>query len=179
MRKTVFLSIPLLLMCACSQKHVYTVGNGHDTTPVTKSKTIEVETRKQFPLLTGETGVVGMVPDATAFRMSGDYANNVAITLTPDGEIMYYPAPSDISADSEPIGLGDGWWLNTQGFGQNTVFTKYTFAEYASLPQAPSLTQLKQSIIPGAKVTEFVKLPIKLNQAVQNPQLAKDCLKNR
>lgn len=122
---------------------------------------------------------VNVVPNATAFRMSGDYGNNVAVTLTPGGELQYFPAPSDITAYSEPISLGDGWWLNCQGLGPNSVFTKYTFAEYASLPQVPTPTQLKQAIIPGAKVTQFIELPMKLNDAVENLDAVKSYLKNK
>lgn len=179
MKKTLFLSISLLALCACSQKHVYTVSDGKRMDTSEKSVVPEENLRRQFPLLTGETGVISMVPNATAFRMSGDYADNVAITLTPEGDILYYPAPTDITADSEPIDLGNGWWLNCQGFGKNSVFTKYTFAEYASLPQAPSIEQLKLAIIPGAKVTEFVELPVKLDRARQNPAEVKELLKNQ
>lgn len=120
-----------------------------------------------------------VMPDATAFRMSGDFQNNVAISLSPDGEIIYYPAPSDITADSAPINLGEGWWLNQQGIGPNSVFTSYTFAEYAALPEAPSIQQLKLSIIPGAKVTEFIELPMKFNEASGNIDAVKKYLKDR
>lgn len=175
MRKTIFLSIPVLLMSACTHKHVYTVSEGKSETTPVKTESI----RKTLPYLTGETGVVGVMPNATAFRMSGDYNNNVAVTLAPNGDLLYFPAPTDITADSEPISLGDGWWLNCQGFGANTAFTKYTFAEYAALTQTPSIEQIKLSIIPGAKVTEFVELPIKLNDAIQNPKAAAALLKNQ
>ena len=120
-----------------------------------------------------------MIPDATAFRMSGDYENNVAITLASDGTLTYFPAPSDITADSEPVALGDGWWLNCQGISPNSVFTKYTFAEYASLPSAPTPEQLKHSIIPGAKVTEFIELPVKADKALQNIEEIKAYIRNK
>lgn len=122
-------------------------------------------------------GEVGVIPNATAFRMSGNYSGNVAITLNSDGSIKYFPAPSDISADSEPISLGEGWWLNNQGFGPHSVFTKYTFAEYAALPETPSVQQLKQAVIPGAKVTEFIELPMRITDI--NIEEAKEYVKNR
>lgn len=119
------------------------------------------------------------MPNATAFRMSGDYANNVAVTVSPDGVLTYFPAPSDITADSAPIDLGNGWWLNCQGIGPNSVFTKYTFAEYASLPQAPDPQQLLQAVIPGAKVTQFIELPMKTEEAARNIDEVKAYLKDR
>lgn len=98
---------------------------------------------------------VSALPKETAFKMSGDYQNNVAITLTPDGTITYFPAPTDITEQSRPVSLGDGWWLNRQGISPNSVFTRYTFEEYSKLKQVPTLQQLKDAIIPGARVTEM------------------------
>lgn len=119
-----------------------------------------------------------IVPNATIFRMSGDYSSNVAVTLNSDGFLIYFPAPSDITADSEPIELTDGWWLNRQGLGPNSVFTKYTFAEYAALPETPSPSQLKLEIIPGARVTEFKELQIKLMDAENNIEEVIDYIKS-
>lgn len=170
----------LVITASCSHKwgSVYTEGEQmmSNTSPV--STTTEVPTEVTAVRLP-ETGSkpVGLLPNATAFRMSGDYQNNVAVTLAPNGELSYFPAPTDITADSEPISLGKGWWLNRQGIGPRSVFTKYTFAQYAELTETPSIEQLKASIIPGAKVTDFMELPIKLDEATNNPDLAKSYLK--
>lgn len=102
---------------------------------------------------------VGMLPKPTAFRMSGDYSDNVAITLDSQGNLVYFPDPRDISADSKPTPLGDGWWLNRQGLSGNSVFTRYTFEEYSKLEHVPSIKELKAAIIPGAKVTQIRVLP--------------------
>ena len=131
-----------------------------------------------MPEMVGSQQLSAM-PDATAFRMSGDYANNVAVTLGPNGELLYFPAPTDITADSEPVELMDGWWLNNQGLGPNSVFTKYTFAEYASLPEVPSVEQLKLSVIPGAKVTDFMELPFKIGNTSQNIEEIKNFIKGQ
>ncbi len=114
------------------------------------------------------SGPVSLLPKATAFRMSGDYANNVAITLDSQGNLTYFPAPSDISPASAPVALAEGWWLNRQGIGINSVFTKYTFDEYAALPTVPTVAELKAAIIPGARVTEVVQLPFTIGEAADN-----------
>lgn len=119
------------------------------------------------------------IPEATAFRMSGDYKDNVAITVNNDGVITYFPAPSDITADSRPIDLGNGWWLNCQGIGANSVFTRYTFEKYAELTSAPSVEQLKKSIIPGATVTEFIQLPFSISEAASHIPEIKEYLNDR
>lgn len=131
------------------------------------------ETVKTVTVKDNMMGGVAMMPKATVFRMSGDYADNVAVTLNPDGTLAYFPAPTDITVDSSPLALGNGWYLNRQGIGQNSVFTKWTFKEYSRLPKVPSATEIKDAIIPGATVTEFRQLPLSLQEALANPA---DCL---
>ena len=118
-------------------------------------------------------------PKASVFMMNGDFADNVAVTLGPDGELTYFPAPTDITADSRPVKLAEGWWLNNQGLGQNSVFTNYTFAEYAELPETPSSQQIKNAIIPGSGVTRFEILPFSASSATTHIDEINDYLKNK
>lgn len=104
---------------------------------------------------------------ATVFRMSGDYADNVAITLNADGSLAYYPAPTDLTANSKPLNLGNGWWLNRQGLSAKSVFTKYTFEEYMNMKDAPSPAEIKAAVIPGAKVTEMQQTPYMASEAME------------
>ena len=122
--------------------------------------------------------LTGMMPKATAFKMSGDYANNVAITIGADGRLTYFPAPSDITKASAPTSLGNGWYLNNQGLSANSVFTKYTFEEYSKLPSVPSAEELKAAVIPGARVEDMVQLPYSIGDARNNIQGIKDYIKN-
>ena len=111
------------------------------------------------------------VPNATVFRMNGDYSNNVAITLNVDGSLAYYPDPSDITSGSAPYPLADGWYLNRQGIGPDSKFTAFSFEEYRNLNKAPSHKELIDAVIPGASVTEFVELPVSASEALANPQI--------
>ncbi|MDE6338616.1 MAG: hypothetical protein K2K97_02365 [Muribaculaceae bacterium] len=111
---------------------------------------------------------VTAIPMATAFKMNGDYADNVAVTLNANGTLAYYPAPSDISEYSRPVDLGQGWWLNRQGISANSVFTRYTFAEYAKLKTVPTQKELLASIIPGSAVTHMEELPFTINDTPAN-----------
>lgn len=99
-----------------------------------------------------------MLPKPTAFKMSGDYSDNVAVTLDQQGNLTYFPAPTDITDASVPTPLGDGWYLNRQGLNANSVFTKWTFSEYRNLPSVPTPAEIKAAIIPGARVTDFKTL---------------------
>ena len=173
------------LMASCAHKGSYSYTEGEKSMKTTvrlsdKDRAGEMQEIPGGPFRAPEIsgGPLRYLPNATVFRMSGDFADNVAVTLSSSGELTYFPAPTDITADSKPISLGDGWWLNCQGIGPNSVFTKYTFAQYSELPETPSLEQLKNSIIPGAKVTDMKELPIKLSEAQRNPELAKSYLNN-
>lgn len=108
-----------------------------------------------------------VVAHASAFRMSGDYADHVAVTVGAGGRLVYFPAPTDLSPSSAPVEIGEGWWLNRQGLSANSVFTKWTFAEYVALPTAPSPTEIHAAVIPGAHVTAFRELPVTTGEALK------------
>ena len=153
----------LALVGACSHKSV-----AMEDTSVAHGYSPQADTPTPLPLPANvrvmDTPKRKML-QATAFRMSGDFSDNVGITMGENGMPVYFPAPTDITADSKPVSLGNGWWLNRQGIGPNSVFTSYTFARYAELPMAPDIEQLKNSIIPGARVTEMIELPFNAREA--------------
>lgn len=159
MKGTSFLLPSILVIAAgCSHKNHPVTENGDgspDIVPITvKSSRIP------------DSNPVKAVLKASAFRMSGDYQDNVAIGVNPDGQISYFPDPTDISDDSAPISLGNGWWLNRQGVRKGYRFTEYTFKEYMSLPAVPGIGQLQKSIIPGAEVTDVRTFDIPASEAV-------------
>lgn len=104
-------------------------------------------------------------PQAVAYRMSGDYSDNVPVTLAADGAIISYPAPGDLTDLSAPLPLADGWWLDRRGISANSAFTRYTYSEYRALPAAPTPAELKASVIPGARVTATLQLPMTVPEA--------------
>lgn len=108
-----------------------------------------------------------MLPKATVFKMSGDYADHVAVTLDDKGNLVYFPAITDVNANSAPTAIGDGWYLNRQGLGQNSVFTKWTFAEYHALDKTPTPEEIKDAILPGARVTSFRTLDVPASEAMK------------
>ncbi len=117
-----------------------------------------------------ESMVVGhtsMIPKAVVYRTNGQFADNVPITMSANRkEIVSFPAPSDITPGSAPLQLADGYLLDRRGVGINSAFTRYTYAEYGALEAAPSLSRLRQMVIPGAIVTELVRLPFPLATAL-------------
>ena len=114
--------------------------------------------RAPAPVVLG--GTPADMPRAVVYRMSGDYSRNVPVTLGADDGIASYPAPSDLSESSLPVDMGDGLWLDRRGMGLRSVFTSYTYSQYMSLPQAPSPQQLRDAIIPGARVINVYPLPM-------------------
>lgn len=111
-------------------------------------------------------GAQATMPRARVYRMNGNYADNVPVGTDGNGRIISYPAPTDVSAASRPVRLAGGWWLDRRGVGLHTVFTRFTYEEYAALPQSPSVAQLREAIIPGARVTAVEELPWTLREAV-------------
>ena len=179
MKKIIYLLPLMAVVCSCSHK----TSSSVDSSVVAgySSTTVPADLNGEKPVREPEMKTVrpeGMIPYATAFRMSGDYADNVAVTLNADGSLLYFPDPKDITADSRPVSLGNGWWLNNQGLGPNSVFTTYTFADYAELPAVPDTQQLLKAVIPGAKVTQMVELPYRLGETEGNIDAIKEYLKN-
>lgn len=165
MKKNIlFTFFACIMICSCSSR------SNIVTIPVPKGQTGD---QYGGPVTLPEPApgrLIGQVPKqalpkASVFKMSGDYSNNVAVTLGPDGNLTYFPAPTDLTPNSVPMSLGDGWYLNRQGIGPNSVFTKWTFDEYRSLPQVPSPAEIKAAVIPGARVTSFESLTITPSQA--------------
>lgn len=173
----------MVIIGSCSHKYTYVVskGEGNITSATNQIGGINSQydstcQEEVIPVVEKRTG---MVLKATAFKMNGDYSDNVAVTLGPDGRLTYFPAPSDISSASKPVSVGNGWWLNCQGIGPNSVFTKYTFDEYSALPAVPSIAEIKAAIIPGSGVTEFIQLPWNSGEAEANIKEVKNYLKDK
>ena len=112
------------------------------------------------------SGRQAAIPRARVYRMNGDYADNVPVGTDGSGRIISFPAPTDVSAASKPVQLAGGWWLDRRGVGKHTAFTRFTYEEYAAMQQAPSVAQLKEAVIPGARVTVVAELPWTLQDAV-------------
>lgn len=176
MKKVYFMAPALMaLVCACSPKsNGSAVSTSTSTSTSTTTTTVtngnggtETATPEPVPMPGNEMNSRPHLAraKATLFKMSGDYANNVAVTLGADGNLLYFPAPTDITPESAPVEVGDGWWLNRQGIGENSVFTKYTFEEYSALKTVPTVEELKAAIIPGARVTEYRILAIPAAEA--------------
>lgn len=112
--------------------------------------------------------ISSQVPKAVIYRMYGNAtAANVPVTLAAsgNGQILSYPAPGDIIGQ-EPVELADGYLLDRRGVGANTVFTKWTYAEYSVLKQAPDASELKAAVIPGTGVRDIHVLDMTLSQAL-------------
>lgn len=119
------------------------------------------------------------IPKAMIYRTNGDYFDKVPVTLNADRNyVLSYPAPTDLSENSLPVHLHDGWLLDRRGVGPYSVFTSYTYKEYMALPQAPSPDEILAHVIPGSAVTGLVELPITVSKAVSDPPLCDSYIKS-
>ncbi|MCC8118887.1 MAG: hypothetical protein LIP09_09125 [Bacteroidales bacterium] len=119
------------------------------------------------------------LPKAVIYKMNGDYSQYVPITLSRSGkQVISYPAPSDLTANSTPLEIGDGWWLDRRGaIGNHTAFLTYTYDQYRALKQAPTSDELMNHIKSEAKVSEYKTLPITLNEALKDPSQLQQYIK--
>lgn len=108
-----------------------------------------------------------MIPKAIIYKTSANVLDNVPVTLDASGKgLLSYPAPTDITPESMPIPLADGYLLDRRGISANSAFTSYTYGGYARLKQVPTQAELMKAIIPGVKVTALVRLPFVTSEAV-------------
>ena len=156
MKKLMILGAVALSLAACAAKK---------ETP-SDDYSMQIVKAPSRPLIGGETTYE--LPRAVIYKMNGDYADNVTVQVDARGNMTSYPAPQDVR-DMEPVALADGWFLTRRGVNQQTVFTSYTYAEYAALQSAPTLPQLKASILKNAKITEMVTLPVTQSEALADP----------
>lgn len=110
------------------------------------------------------------IPKGLLYTTNGNYNSNVAITLNESRtQVMSFPAPSDVSEASAPL-IIDGYLLDRRGgISFNTAFISMTYGEYSQLQQVPSQAELLKMVIPEARVTEMVILPITAYQAATQP----------
>lgn len=100
------------------------------------------------------------IPKAIIYKTSADVQFNVPVTLNAAGTgLVSYPAPTDITPESAPIPLADGYLLDRRGVNAHSAFMAYTYGGYARLKQVPTVAELMKAIIPGVKVTALVRLP--------------------
>lgn len=117
------------------------------------------------PGLTGSD--VSFLPKAIVYRTTDNCSDLVPVTLTPDGRsILTYPAPTDLTAQSQPIQLADGWWLDRRGISADSHFTDYTYQEYRSLAKAPSPQELMSHLNASCRISTIAQLPMSLNEAL-------------
>lgn len=139
-------SLLFMVGCKSSNKTIDTVDAGVPAKVVT-------------PVL-GGARPVSMMPKVKIYKTNGDYDYLVPITLDASRtKVVSFPAPSDLTEASMPLKLDDGFLLDRRGIGMNTAFTRYTYKEYMALPQAPSVKELLDAVIPDARVTEVVEMP--------------------
>lgn len=95
------------------------------------------------------------IPRAVIYKMIGSASTaNVPVLVNRAGEIISYPAPSDLK-NGEPIPLEEGYLLDRRGISENSRFTSYTYQEYSALDAPPTVAELRAAIIPDARAVDI------------------------
>lgn len=93
------------------------------------------------------------------YKTKNEYINLVPVTLNNEKTtITSYPAPSDLFKNGElalPTPLKNGYLIDNRGIGLNTAFTSFTYEEYSTMQQAPSIEELMNSIVDKDPIAEL------------------------
>lgn len=151
----------LLITLAIAATSCGTKKDAPQSIPTAAPETIRFTPQKVL------SGPVKALPKAVVYKIFGNAtADNVPVQMK-SGEIISYPAPADIRGQ-EPLPMADGYLLDRRGIGENTVFTRWTYAEYQALKQTPSIDEIKAAVIPGARPTQIHVLPMTLSVALSD-----------
>ena len=157
MKKFLFFLAPwALILSSCTERNTLTIS-----VPTSTPSSI-ISSKLNTPPLS-------MIRKASIFKIDDKYADNVVVCLDYAGNLSYYPAPSDINANSAPLKLANGWWFNRQGFGAGAMVTSFTFEQYRSLDHTPSHQEILNAIIPDAVISDIQSIPISHSQALSLP----------
>ena len=119
------------------------------------------------PVVIGSSRPAYHMPRAVIYRTSAPSDSLVPITVE-GGRLVSFPAPADLG--ELPVRLDGGWYLDSRGVSLNSVFTRYTYAEYKALKQAPSPEELLEAAHGGPRVTELHALPVSVRDVT--PEMA-------
>ncbi len=148
---TIALPIALAMMVAgCSKKSTSDIVQ---TDSPTVKPSVTTQRPKQTAKRISDKTVKVVRPPRLIYRMSGDYADLVPVTLNEKGELKFFPDPVDVREATKPVPLGDGWYLDRRGISSSTAFTDYTYEQYHALPKVPSADTLKAHIIARNAIT--------------------------
>lgn len=158
--------LSMLMMAGCSHKATTDAVKGPLVATATKGIETDRGLRNSKPKQAR--------PSVIVYRMSGDYADLVPVTLDGDGNIVSYPDPTDITEHSRPVALGDGWYLDRRGVSERSAFTDYTYAQYHALEQVPGLGTLQSHIVARHAIVDIWDCGKSERSIAELQQLVKD-----
>lgn len=61
-------------------------------------------------------------------------------------KILSYPAPTDLSVNSKPTVLKNGYLLDNRGITEHVVFLNYSYEAYMAMKEAPTMDEMLKNI---------------------------------
>ncbi len=148
------LLILAMAVCACS---CHSSKQTQQTQLTDIPAPVDGITETPAPIKPGTT--VDVPEYSVIFKADDAYLHNVPVSVTPSGSaVIYIPSPSAIK--SQPVRLADGYWLAPIPLTRQSRFTDYTYEAYAKLSESPSPSEVMQHLIPDARPTVIVQLPV-------------------
>lgn len=101
------------------------------------------------------------------YKTTKDYSKNLPLVMNDaKDKIVSYPDVSDVSKRGEittAIQLREKFLLDEFGLSKNSVYTSYTYEEYAKLKETPRIEELMNSIIDKEPFTAMYNCGIRNN----------------
>jgi hypothetical protein len=106
-----------------------------------------------------KTQFMAVLPHVLIYKTKKDYSHNVPVLLSDDKmQIISYPHPTDLLIGENlalPAPLHNGYLLDNRGINNRVAFLKYTYEEYSTLKDVPTLQELQRSILDKDPLTEL------------------------
>lgn len=119
------------------------------------------------------------VPNAVIYKTKMDYSQLVPVNLdATKSRIVSYPHPTDVSRNSTPLKLINGWLLDRRGITQNSAFTSFTYDEYSKFTNAPKIRILQEKIIDDDPFIAIIQLPISSSEAIADTAKCNDIIRS-
>lgn len=147
MKALLLIAVSALTMWGCASRHASTAAVAKQSMPEARIADSHL-------------------PRAVIYKVAPKYADKVPVTMNAGKTKMIgFPAPTDISEFTSPIAVAEGYLLDRQGVGVNTMFLVWTREEYAAFEKTPMVSEIKEAIDPQSYVMVVVQLPMEASQA--------------
>ena len=171
MRLLLYITIYVLTLAGCS--------SGREVKPTSTQSTEMSRPNPNLHSAKASQKKASRLPKAVVYRTNKDLRDYVPVKM--DGgkvRLVSYPAPTDITESTRPIALAEGYLLDKQGVGVNSVFLDWTRDTYSKFTETPRKGDIMEHINPSGWITVIVELPMTTSEAEADTAAVNKLIRN-